>query len=211
MVIRERFNKKLLVEGNDDQHVIWALCQKFQVQETFDVIDSEGISNLLADIPVRAKQRDLKALGIVADADIDQASRWSQLAAHIQGLGYVVPERPEASGTIIPSPALNLPKIGLWLMPDNQLSGMIEDFARFLIPGEDENLAFAEETINALEERELQKYISNHRSKALMHTWIAWQDKPGIPLGQSTTKYLDTETDLCRQFVSWLNKLFNEA
>lgn len=30
---REKFNKKLLVEGNDDQHVVWALCKKFDLPE----------------------------------------------------------------------------------------------------------------------------------------------------------------------------------
>lgn len=52
----EKFKKKLLVEGNDDQHVIWALCEKFGVVENFDVIDCEGVENLLNQIPVRFKQ-----------------------------------------------------------------------------------------------------------------------------------------------------------
>ncbi len=29
MKIKEKFNKELVVEGNDDQHVIWALCGIF--------------------------------------------------------------------------------------------------------------------------------------------------------------------------------------
>lgn len=32
---KENYTKKLLVEGNDDQHVIWALCEKFNIPETF--------------------------------------------------------------------------------------------------------------------------------------------------------------------------------
>ena len=52
MRIKEKFNKKLLVEGNDDQHVIWALCAQFKIIETFDVIDCEGIDKLLEQIPV---------------------------------------------------------------------------------------------------------------------------------------------------------------
>ena len=46
MRIKEKFDKKLLVEGNDDQHVIWALCEQFKVNETFDVIDCEGKEKL---------------------------------------------------------------------------------------------------------------------------------------------------------------------
>ena len=70
MRIREQFKKKLLVEGNDDQHVIWALCQKFNILETFDVIDCEGVDKLLAQISVRLKQSEIAAIGIVIDADV---------------------------------------------------------------------------------------------------------------------------------------------
>ena len=51
--MKEKYSKKLLVEGNDDKHIIWALCERFAINETFDVIDSEGIDNLLAQIGVR--------------------------------------------------------------------------------------------------------------------------------------------------------------
>ena len=42
MKIKEKYTQKLLVEGNDDQHVIWALCEKFNIPEVFDVIDCGG-------------------------------------------------------------------------------------------------------------------------------------------------------------------------
>ena len=46
------YNKKLLVEGKDDQHVIWALCEKFKVEKSFEVIDCEGIDKLIEQIPI---------------------------------------------------------------------------------------------------------------------------------------------------------------
>ncbi len=71
-------------------------------------------------------------------------------------------------------------------------------------------MSLAQETINTLEERTLHKYSQNHHAKALIHTWLAWQENPGTPLGQAITKhYLTTDTDLCQQFVDWLNRLFN--
>ncbi len=96
-------------------------------------------------------------------------------------------------------------------MPDNQNPGMLEDFLRQLIVPDDDCLSFAEETLKELEKRNIQRYKEVHRAKALMHTWIAWQDQPSIPLGQSTTRYLTTNTALCQQFAAWLNRLFNEA
>ena len=210
MKIKEKFDKKLLVEGNDDQHVLWAICQQFNIDESFDIIDSEGVSTLISNITVRAKQRDIRTLGILVDADTDLNKRWAQIANELKGMNYSVPKVPNTLGTLIPSPAPNRPQVGIWLMPNNQLPGMIEDFIRFLVPENEESLALAEETITILEERSLQQYIPNHRAKALIHTWLAWQEDPGTPLGQAITKrYLTTDTALASQLVQWLNSLFN--
>ena len=43
---REQFNRKLLVEGKDDQHVIYALRDIHDMKPDFDVIDCGGITNL---------------------------------------------------------------------------------------------------------------------------------------------------------------------
>ena len=59
MKIQEKFFKKLLVEGNDDQHVIWALCEKNKLKENFDVIDCGGIEKLNNEIEVRLKSTDI--------------------------------------------------------------------------------------------------------------------------------------------------------
>ena len=210
MKIEEKFDKKLLVEGNDDQHVLWTICREFKIAKSFDIIDSEGVSTLISNITVRAKQRDVRTLGILVDADTDLNKRWAQIANELKGMNYSVPDAPNIFGTLIPSPALNRPQVGIWLMPNNQLPGMIEDFIRFLIPENEESLALAEETITTLEERNLQQYIPNHRAKALIHTWLAWQEDPGTPLGQAITKrYLTIDTTIATQLVQWLNSLFN--
>ena len=210
MNIKEKHPRKLLVEGNDDQHVVWAICQQFTIPETFDVVDSKGITKLVSDIAVRAKQAGVQSLGILADTDDNEhGNRWKQITDKLKGLNYSIPESPNPLGTIIPSPAPNRPRVGIWLMPDNQAPGMIEDFIRFLVPTGDESLALAEETITTLEDRSLQRYIPNHRAKALIHTWLAWQENPGTPLGQAITKrYLTTDTNLCQQFADWLRRLF---
>ena len=59
---------QLLVEGKNDQHVVWALCQQYKVPKTFTVeipgdVDG-GIEELLAGIPLRLKSSNLAALEI---------------------------------------------------------------------------------------------------------------------------------------------------
>ena len=208
--IQENFDNKLLVEGNDDQHVVWAICKQFQIKQTFDVIDLEGVDNLMEDLLVRPKQADISRLGIVLDADTDSRGRWQQVQDKLTKSGYQLPDSPTPPGTIVV--AREMPQVGIWLMPNNRDLGMIEDFVRFLVPDDDEKLTLAEETITTLEARGLQNYIANYRSKALIHTWLAWQADPGTPLGLAITKkYFSADTDLCQQFATWLNRLFNDA
>ncbi len=78
MRINEQFSQKLLVEGNDDQHVVWNFCKHFSLEKTFDVIDCESDDNLLKEISIRLKT-DIQTLGIMMDADVNLGSRWQQL------------------------------------------------------------------------------------------------------------------------------------
>jgi hypothetical protein len=77
--MEEKFTQKLLVEGNDDLHVVFALCKKFNVNENFDIINMDGIGNLESHIKLRVKQSDIRTLGIVIDADTEIRNRWKQL------------------------------------------------------------------------------------------------------------------------------------
>ncbi len=201
-------NKKLLVEGKDDQHVIWSLCEKFQVAENFDVIDCVGIDNLYEKVDGFIKQNVLETIGIIIDADSDIQKRWLKLLGILQEGGYKIPESTYNQAIIISQD--DLPKIGIWIMPDNKINGMLEDFITFLIPKDDELLPIANQVLEQIEQKNINKYNLIHHSKALIHTWLAWQDDPGTPMGLSITKrYLTTEEELCNQFIDWLKKLFN--
>lgn len=203
----------LIVEGKDDLHVMLALRDKLGLKERYEIRDKDNDDQLLKSISTEAKTSGRKALGIVIDRDTDDPDknkdRWVQIREVLTPMGYDITTLAVPEGAILPSPALGLAKVGIWLMPDNQSYGMLEDFMRTLIPADDGCLLFAEETLEELEKRGVHRYKAVHRAKALMHTWIAWQDKPGIPLGQSATRYLNVNTPVCQQFTQWLNRLFN--
>ncbi|SDE63208.1 hypothetical protein SAMN04487996_10671 [Dyadobacter soli] len=198
----------LLVEGRDDLHVVNAICSRYQLPGSFEIISCEGINNLLNQIPILIKLKE-RRLGILLDADVDLGKRWQQLENLLLPLGYNIPSNPDSKGTIIHSSA-NSCIVGIWLMPDNRASGMIEDFVRLLIPREDLLLPYAEKVLSNIGTADVSKFRAAHRSKALIHTWLAWQEIPGVPMGQAITKsYLDYNQDLCLCFVNWLNTLFN--
>lgn len=208
MSSKEKFNKKLIVEGKDDQHVIWAICEKFNLKESFDVLDCEGIDKLIEQIPERLKQSGLESLGVVVDGDTDISHRWNTLSSLISSLGFNVPDELPPNGLIVINED-NI-KIGVWIMPNNNLNGMLEDFIAFLVPKDDQLLPIVNQTLDNIEGQGLNKYSSIHRSKATIHSWLSLQEDPGTPMGLAITKrFLTTEEQTCDLFINWLNELFN--
>lgn len=205
----EKLSSHLLVEGNDDMHVVLAIRKRFSIpDEKFGIVDCKGVSELLKQIPERIKNREV-CLGILIDADNDLQIRWRQLQNILSPLGYEMPEAPYEKGTVVNSSKVAT-VVGIWIMPDNQLPGMLEDFTKILIPKEDRLLLFANKIIGDIQNELAAKFKPIHQSKALIHTWLAWQESPGTPMGLAITKsYLDHNHELCVLFVAWLNRLFN--
>ncbi|MFC5418714.1 DUF3226 domain-containing protein [Bosea eneae] len=114
----------LLVEGNDDLHVISGLLKYHQFPQVFEIKEQGGIDNLLQTVPVQIKGSNIRAIGLVVDADLNLTARWQSLRAVLRAAGYEIPDAPVAGGLVIA--AENLPAIGVWLMPDNSLPGMLE-------------------------------------------------------------------------------------
>jgi hypothetical protein len=204
---------QLLVEGKNDRHVIWALCNQYQLPETFSVEvpeedGTEGIEALLAGLPARLDEPKLETLGIVVDADQDLAARRQALRDRLIASGYQhVPKVPPAEGWIDAPP--DRPRVGVWLMPDNQLPGMLEDFVARLMPPDDALRPKAEAILQEIELAGLNRYTSVHRPKALIHTWLAWQETPGMPMGQAiTARVLRHDCAIALNFVEWLQRLF---
>ncbi|MFN8345125.1 MAG: DUF3226 domain-containing protein [Spirosomataceae bacterium] len=207
---KERFSQKLLLEGKDDLFVTAAICEKSAVVETFDLIDCDGVDNISAHVELYClkKRPSVETIGVILDADISLESRWQSLKKQLESLGYELPLQPDKNGTIIEGRDRN-PTIGIWLMPDNNATGMLEDFVKFLVPEEDTLLVEADRILREIEQEHLHKYGLIHKSKARIHTWLAWQEDPGTPLGLAITKnYLTTQSEHCQQFVAWLNRLF---
>lgn len=97
-------SQQLLVEGKDDRHVIWALCEQHQLPETFSVEvpqedDDPGIEALLSGLSARLKEKNLRTLGIVVDADQDLLARWQAVRDRLNASGYQnIPKRPPGAG-----------------------------------------------------------------------------------------------------------------
>ena len=64
-------------------------------------------------------------------------------------------------------------------------------------------------TLTTLENKELNKYKSVHKAKARIHTFLAWQEEPGVSMGNAIAKsYLRADSEQAVLFVDWLRRLF---
>jgi hypothetical protein len=200
----------LLVEGKDDEHVLKHVCGTRDVQELDEIKEQGSVEKLLENFPVRLKESDVEALGVVIDADTDLAARWDSLRNRLILVEYEnVPEDPAPDGTILDPPAGTLlPRVGIWIMPDNQSEGILENFLRFLVPAGSALFEHVESSVAAIPEGE-RRFTELAKPKAIIHTWLAWQEEPGKPLGTAiTARYLDSGVAQVDDLVSWLNRLF---
>lgn len=200
----------LMVEGTDDEHVVMHICGTRQLGKIETIHRYGGKDPLLEGIGARLKESDIAALGILLDADTDLQSRWQAVADRLAQAGYAgVPELPSSEGTVIESPADSLlPRVGVWLMPDNRVPGILEDFLRFLVPEGDPLFAHVEQSLDTIP-HDLCRFDELKKPKAKIHTWLAWQDEPGKPLGQAiTARYLDSHLPAADIFAGWLQRMF---
>lgn len=204
--------RTLLTEGDNDCHVILALCKHYKVDKTFgfnactsDDLALKKLTSLLA------RNDQVEIIGIVIDADNPNlASKWQAVKDRLQKSGInSIPEEPNQFGTIIPAADGN-PKVGIWLMPNNRLDGMLEDFCNELVDNP-KCIEFVTKCVEDAKDFNYATFIEQHKTKAVIHTFLAWQNIPGMPLGQAiTASILNPDNDLAQTFINWLNQLFNK-
>lgn len=210
--------KKLLVEGKHDGIVICELCHQYDIAANkwekdklllpheISCKSADSIEKLRRQLPVALRESDLETMGIIVDADVDLLQRWQSICDQLRDFGYkTLPLTPDPKGTVIQED--DLPRLGIWVMPDNQLNGMIEDFAAFLIPRDDELWQHAQNCVEAIENEK--RPFTSHVAKAKIHTWLAWRETPGTPMGSAIKyRYLDANVPEAIVFVQWIKALF---
>ena len=93
-------------------------------------------------------------------------------------------------------------------MPNNQTSGILEDFLRFLVPQPNILFDHAKASVAAIPEGE-RRFKQLDEPKAVIHTWLAWQEEPGRPFGTAiTARFLDPNVPEVDVLAAWLKRLF---
>lgn len=202
----------LLVEGSTDREFIYQLSNRAAIPRgTFDIPKEDersGVDALVASLQGELVASGLKRLGIVIDADENLIGRWTSVRDRLRTLDYTsFPALPTTEGVIHREPGKSV-VIGVWLMPDNATPGVLEDFAAGLVHAGDELWARAADVVAQIPASQ-RRFKSAYESKARMHTWLAWQEEPGTPLGLALKRqYLSADARPAAQFIAWLKRLF---
>lgn len=209
--VPEKSPHRLLVEGKDDLHTIVHLLRRHGLN--YDepapslpyIHSTDGYSELLKALPVAAKS--YKRLGVVVDADLDPASRWTEIVNSLKGVGVKVADEPVREGEIASGLIADW-RIGVWVMPDNTSGGGLETFLGRLVPANDRCWPHADASTREAKRLDA-KFPDKYFEKARIHSWLAWQEEPGQPYGTAiTSACFRTDTAEAKAFVSWFQRLF---
>lgn len=122
-----------------------------------------------------------------------------------------LPDAPNPEGTIgtIQRPDSSIVLTGIWIMPDNQVAGTVDDFVKFLVPPDRTSLwSRAEGCVDGIPDEE-RLFRPIDTPKVYLATWLAWQKSPGIPVGAAISqRYLDVNTPQARKLIDWIRRLF---
>ena len=209
----------IIVEGENDKKFIHALAARMGSAIADELIRPAGSkSDVKSELKAQLKSTHLyNTVSVVLDADDNPDGTWqSILNILIQSGKYNVSlKTPMPAGGIIFDPKdSNDIRIGVWIMPNNQNAGMLEDFVATLMQDGDKVYEKAQNTIADLDaHREMYDHLFKHvhLSKAVIYTWLAWHDSPEQTMGQAVQKNLFDDLKLqsenCQNFISWLRQV----
>lgn len=203
-------SRVLLVEGPDDKHVaehIW--WRRYGAEPTFCASEKDGIDKLLDAIDTDIQAPGLQAMGILVDADCDVDARWDAVKGRLASATVDVPQIPDPTGTIIAErPHDGIPRVGVWLMPDNRCKGELENFVAQMIPASDAVWPLSRDYIKGIPATE-RKFIEKKKLRAQVHAWLAAREDPRRMGEAIRTRDLEIDGPLCQEFIAWLTELFS--
>lgn len=210
----------LMVEGNNDLHVICALLMRHGISmdkgarpvELMIAKDAstgaEGVVPLLTNMSDAIRNSTDRAIGFVLDVDLACNKRWDEVCVCLKSVGIAPPSKCPADGFIGQMPGYPFP-YGVWMMPDCVLDhGKLEHLLKTLVPAGDPLWPLAETSTDMAKSKGA-KFRDVDRVKAITHCWLAWQEEPGVPFGRAvTSEYFRHDSAEAKAFLRWMKKLY---
>jgi len=214
----------LLVEGQADVDFFEALLRKLKMLDKVKIRPPKNFglkTNTVSHFPKlinllmkRMNTNQIHHLGIVADADYVSGGgfeqRWQQLTASLATFGYRIPSNPPKLpylGSIFHHSDLS--SVGLWLMPNHEKNGMLEDLIFKTIKKAEDQKKLLNTAISCVDNLPIQLFSTYHNTKAIIYSWLSWQKRPGQTLDVTVNgNLIDLESKEMQGFINWLYKVF---
>ena len=205
----------LRVEGRDDRYVIENLLSRHNIDHTHVDIkwaedpdeDTGGVDKLLEGMSLAVRTSVGRSVGFILDADGAPEDRWRAVRNRLEDVGLDLPVKIPEDGFVGDSVSFRS-RVGVWLMPDNRRSGALEDFLTDLVENDDALLQLAQDSTTSAMGRGA-AFPEAKRLKAVLHTWLAWQERPGVQYGLAiTARYFGHDSPAALAFVEWFRRVF---
>ena len=145
-------------------------------------------------------------IGIVADANDDPGARWDTISHQLWKAELGPLDALPPGGLIVGSDG-HRPRVGVWLMPNNQRPGELEDFVQEMIPNGDPVWCLAKRYIRDIPPEAI-KFLTKKRSRVELYAWLATRKEPSL-MGLAINRGdLQTDGPLCSAFLAWIEGLF---
>ena len=168
--------------------------------------DKGTLGQVLDAIGPELKVSGRKALGVLVDADDSLADRWGDLSNRCRAANIDLPQQPTATGTIL-EPGNGRPRIGIWLMPDNESPGELEDFVQTMVPSDDPVWPRSENYIDRIPVAD-RRFRPGKLLRAKLYAWLATRENPGRMGAAIRARDLRVDGVLGSTFTRWLRSLF---
>jgi hypothetical protein len=220
--------KILLVEGESDRNFFQRLLKSLGYCDGYEIKcavpedhaqkknTKQGVLNAIRDTYLtQLSDGQLSEFAVILDADSTEYQQGfdSTVAAFQKILDqqkneigeYQQDSNSNSSGLIFKNKD-GLPNIGLWVMPNNCDDGMLEDWMRKNIVASENDLM--QYVLSCVEDLPVRKFKSIHETKAVVATWLAWQEKPNLT-SRNAVNLMDEDAFLMQDFKKWLSDVFH--
>lgn len=215
--------KILLVEGEGDQGLFVEICKKLELNASFEVAKPSDhgcrhngkealINHLCGALLPQLSDGNITHIAAIVDSDYIKdgkgyAKTLTRISEILAPFGFSLEAGQAETNGLSFKHNDGLADFGLWIMPQNQHEGMLEDWIKSCVDKNEHDLF--ELAANAIQQLESPKFPIHKTSKAEVATWLAWQKEPGHGLYHLVSEgLLNRKNPLFVELEQWLQKVF---
>ena len=214
--------KILLVEGETDKSFFEEICKKLSLKTIVRVAPPRdlggthntkgGVINHLKILLPQLEDGQLTNIAVIVDADyLEHGSGGhktvEQVSEVLESFDFTLKNSTSNLGGLLFKHSDGFEDFGLWVMPNNNREGMLEDWIIECIKN-DEKALFQQAT-TAVQQLSSPKFKTHLQAKAKVATWLAWQKTPGHGLYSVMKEgLLDENSVSYTQLGNWLKRIF---